>query len=90
MRPTSLLIVFVQSRSDRATRAAGATVITYNLLQLGGVVLGGTLGGATGATWATVVTQSLALLTLCLLAMRYTRPTSSLATAPSLASDQAT
>lgn len=83
----------MQSRSDRATRAAGATVITYNLLQLGGVVLGGTLGGATGATWATwatVVTQSLALLTLCLLAMRYTRPTSSLATAPSLASDQAT
>jgi O-antigen/teichoic acid export membrane protein len=89
--PTSLLVIFMQSRNDRATRAAGATVITYNCLQLGGVVLGGTLGGATGAAVAAAVGQALTLLTLVFLALRYAPPRTSQATRASLlpASDQA-
>jgi O-antigen/teichoic acid export membrane protein len=89
--PTSLLVIFMQSRSDEATRAAGATVVTYNCLVLGGVVLGGTLGGATGAAAAAAVGQALTLLTLGVLAMRYAPPRSSAASQdpPSPAPDQA-
>lgn len=72
--PCSLMVVFMQSRSDQATRAAGATVMTYNCLQLGGVVLGGILGGAPGAALAYVVGQALTLVTLTVLALRYAAP----------------
>lgn len=92
--PTSLLVIFMQSRSDRATRVAGATVFTYNFIQLGGVVLGGLLGGAAGAAMAYAVGQALLLLTLGALSMRYATPsgprTAEASFAPtSPASDQA-
>lgn len=69
--PSSLLAIFLQSRSDAATRSAGRIVISFNVLQLVGVMVGGAAAGATGAAAFLAVGQGLALICLLAAALRH-------------------
>jgi PST family polysaccharide transporter len=69
--PSSLLVIFLQSRSDAATRLAGSIVISFNVLQLIGVMVGGAAAGATGAAAFLAVGQGFALAPLLAAAMHH-------------------
>jgi O-antigen/teichoic acid export membrane protein len=68
--PSLLLVTYLQSRSDAATRAAGGIVLGGNILQVVGAFVVAWQSDALGGAIAKTILQGLALLILARLAFR--------------------
>jgi O-antigen/teichoic acid export membrane protein len=70
--PCTLLVTFLQSRSDDATKVLGVVVVALSGVQILGVCIGGVAAGATGAAIASTLVQAVTLVTLLMMALAET------------------
>jgi O-antigen/teichoic acid export membrane protein len=70
--PCTLLVTFLQSRSDDATNLLGAIVVALSGVQIVAVCVGGVADGATGAAIGSTLVQAVTLVTLSAMALAET------------------
>jgi O-antigen/teichoic acid export membrane protein len=70
--PCTLLVTYLQSRSDDATNLLGVTLVALSGVQIAAVCIGGVADGATGAAIGSTVVQAVILATLSVMALAQT------------------
>ena len=70
--PCTLLVTFLQSRSDDATNLLGVILVGLSGIQVLAVCAGGVVDGATGAAIGSTAVQAVILVTLSLMALAET------------------
>jgi O-antigen/teichoic acid export membrane protein len=70
--PCTLLVTYLQSRSDDATKMLGMVVVALSGVQILAVCIGGVAAGATGAAIGSTLVQAVILVTLLMMALAET------------------
>ncbi len=70
--PCTLLVTYLQSRSDDATNVLGVVVVVLSGVQILAVCIGGVADGATGAAIGSTFVQAVILVTLSMMALAET------------------